>query len=466
MIRCTAMKSAELTERASNRVAFLGKCGGPCAEALRACASYFQELDVACPPSAPSEAETAPGYDLVYVGAPAPSHDPLCWLQFARRIVGPTGRLVIDIGALDGVPGGRGAYLREYVLPVARRVGWSEGEVRLPGGLVALEGSVIVLAAARANRWQLSVQTSETLSHVLRLYRQVFRRPVSRRAWLWKYSEPAVLAVLVWRNGRLVAHYGGVPRRLQVRGRTVNAIQVADAMVAFSERGALTRHGPLVLAATTFSERHIGKGRAFEAIYGFPIGRHSRLISRLGLGEEVDGLFEVSWPPLRETDRMQRTRPFRPQTDAAAVRRLWERMRMGLRGEVIAERDLGYILRRYLTHPVNRYSIYIVEEPGGEEALALLVVRIDNERCELLDVVACPTNIEGAIIEARRLCSRVHARELRMWVAATSLWRLPKQGRTVAKHEIPVQVGKWSSVVLPGDLSGGWWITGGDTDFR
>src|SRR5690606_30842030 len=99
----------------------------------------------------------------------------------------------------------------------------------------------------------------------------------------WKYADGRGSAVGLWSGGRLIAHYGGLERRVVADGQTVTTVQVCDVMVAPDARAALARRGALHQVTASFMESAVGDGRRFLFGYGFPTTRAFAVAEKLGL---------------------------------------------------------------------------------------------------------------------------------------------------------------------------------------
>ena len=115
----------------------------------------------------------------------------------------------------------------------------------------------------------------EEMPEIRALFAQVFGHSMSDALWRWKYDAGRGIATGTRdEQGRLLAHYGGTARALQVNGVAVSAVQLGDVMVAAQARGILSRRGPFATAATAFLQHHIGSPSAYALGFGFPNQRH------------------------------------------------------------------------------------------------------------------------------------------------------------------------------------------------
>ena len=88
------------------------------------------------------------------------------------------------------------------------------------------------------------------------LFQSVFGQPMSQAHWQWKYANGHGEATGV-RNasGKLVAHYGAMPRPILFFGQDAMAVQIGDVMVLPEARGVWSRSGPFSCTWVTRSTR-------------------------------------------------------------------------------------------------------------------------------------------------------------------------------------------------------------------
>jgi hypothetical protein len=220
------------------------------------------------------------------------------------------------------------------------------------------------------------------------LFERTYGRRETDAHWRWKLRSrpsPAENVFLALDGDRAVFHYGGVPRRLRIRGRELDAMLSVDAMTDpdFRKRGLLTEVG-----------RHAydtWRAAGVALTYGLPNRQWGSRTGALGwrtlfplrwrllpLRPEAMLGRRLGWPALSHLDvlgrltsrSLLRTRggaalAIRAVTQAGAeLDRLWERSAPLL--EVSPVRDASWVSWRYLAEE-SRYDVLIAER-GGEPA--------------------------------------------------------------------------------------------------
>lgn len=377
----------------------------------------------------------------------------------------------------------------EYLARQAERLGL-EAE-SLPGS----DGGVLRIRLRRRNaapRWRIARVDAARAAEARALFERVFGYPISEKQWEWKYGAGRGHGIGAWRDGRMVAHYGGLRREILLRGRRAFASQSCDVMVEPAERGTLSRQGPLFLTATTYLEREIGPQAANTLGFGFPSERAWRVGERLGLyGGPAGRILSLSWRALRtRAVSIAELRPMggpgvlrgiaalvractnstRPldlvrAADRAFVDRCWAAMAADLPDAIVGIRDAAWLDYRYRAHPATRYEIIGVTGGLLRRPLGVVVLRRLPESVELLDVVARPARIAELVICARRIVRRWDLPVLHAWVSE-NIARWFGADAAVSDPAVKVPHCAWTEGPPIAEVAGRWWLTGGDADFR
>ena len=218
--------------------------------------------------------------------------------------------------------------------------------------------SVTVLRrSATAPRWRVGHVQPTDFADLSTLFQDVFGHPMSRALWDWKYAEGRGNAVMVRKEGEVVAHYGGMYRDILRCGTPDRVAQIGDVMVQSKERGVLTRNGPFFLIGTSWPEVYGPRG------FGFPNARAMRVAEKMGLYTRAGQMAQVRWQPSPPRARLQtrvRSLARSDAADGALVAPLWAAMAQDLRDSVVGVRDWAYLDRRYFSHPHNHYEVLLV----------------------------------------------------------------------------------------------------------
>lgn len=361
--------------------------------------------------------------------------------------------LMRDLGVtaadLDGLQASNVAYLDKYR---SGRYGYMLFDFRRPAVLAADIG------------WA----GAEDRQALLELFADSFGYAMDPAVWQWKYAEAARYGTVVRQDGKPVAFYGGMPRRILYRGMPAQAMQIGDVMVHPRERGVLRRNGPFLQAASTFLERCVGYGRDSLLGFGFPTDKAMRLAGRLGLYRETDRMVELSWPAARNalSPLAVRARPLDPASDGPTVDALWQRMAHDLRQRIVGVRDWARIRYRYVDHPGVRYEIFMLRGRLSRRPVGVVVLRERDDALEIVDVVAPLARLPGIIAFCRRYAMRRGKPRLFVWVAAGAAEPFRMAGVTETPLGLVVPSCAWTSGPDQSEIAGQWWLLGGDSDFR
>ena len=319
-------------------------------------------------------------------------------------------------------------------------------------------------------QWRVRSLEKNQMTEMLDLFKHTFHHDMTPTLWRWKYGSNASRAIGVWRENKLVAHYGGIGRNILFFGQPQTAVQIGDVMVDASERGALTRKGPFFLMAATFLERYIGYNKPYLVGFGFPNERAMKVAERLELYAEVGHMIEYSWKPLSKFP-LWRTRLYlidhhRIKFETAAIDECWQHMAEDLQEAIVGVRDWEYLKHRYLEHPQQQYRIVLVRNRLSGRARGILILRFDPEGCEIVDLIASLAEIPLLITHARRLAG-IHG-AIRVFCQITENFTsyFAKTGGTQRNANIHIPASAWSNGPTPETLKNRWWLMSGDKDFR
>lgn len=306
------------------------------------------------------------------------------------------------------------------------------------------------------------------------LFEKSFSHSFDEALWHWKYELGAgrCVAARAEAGGKLVAHYGGAPRKIAYFGDDALAIQPCDVMVMPEQR---TRYGNGSLffkVAATFLEREIGNTVDHLLGFGFPNKKTMRLAIRLGLYEKTDDFVELRLPAAKADQHGFSLAPFDAQDpqQQEQLERLWTGMREDFAAGIIGVRDQAYLNYRYYQHPHrDSYCVERLQDSQGK-TLALVVSKLSGEARLLLDVI-CP---RGQLPAAMTGCTEAFAassrqeqpRQLLFWVTQGWISEVMIPGATVHDLGIEIPCNSWNPGPAASQLQGKWWLTAGDMDFQ
>lgn len=317
-------------------------------------------------------------------------------------------------------------------------------------------------------RWQLGHLDDPEFFDFSKLFRDAFALEPNPALWKWKFGSGRGRSVIATRHGRLIAHYGSTLRAVAYFGKPGLALQICDVMVDPHERGVMTKKGAMYIMTSTYLEIYLGL-QDYTIAYGFPNRRHMQLGERLGLYAEVARMSEIRWRPFRS-----RPSPWSKlhllEADSPIVRSMvnqaWRRMAKDLAGGIAIVRDWNYLKYRYLSHPINNYSIYAVVSRWTLRLAGIIVLRKDNETCELVDLISPLSKIPILVDQALRVAHRWGCETLYCWATDYHASRFDCQGGVITSLDISVPASLWPPGRETAHLRQKWWLMSGDTEFR
>ncbi len=319
-------------------------------------------------------------------------------------------------------------------------------------------------------RWRITTVTSQEKENIIALFNQVFQpNQMSTALWEWKYGQGRGLGILAWQNQQLVAHYGGILRKISYLGQYKTAIQITDVMVAVKERGVFTRQGAFFLVTTTFLENYVGYRTPVWVAYGFPSERHVKLAEHLGLYARVGEMKELRWPALTAKSKIWiQIRHLQPQQyfkEQPLINQLWEKMAVTLRQALVGVRNSAYLYHRYLCHPHKHYELLLISRRFTGQALALVVIYREDDLCKIMDYIGDIKWIPLAIYQIRCFAGRWGLRQVQVWITQNFITAFPSE--SVEQHDLGIYIPHniWSDTFSPNQIKNQWWLMAGDTDF-
>ncbi len=321
-----------------------------------------------------------------------------------------------------------------------------------------------------SGRWHTALVKPEDYSVFDRLFQESFHHQMTEVEWRWKYENHPGQALFAFHGPRAIAHYGCLTQRVLMLGEPVLALQPVDVLVSPSERGVLTRHGPMFLSATTLFENLFGPGRKHRIGMGFPTTRHLILAERLGLFESAGCLVELVWTPLATPlSRLLRVKEASEIPGSLLDRmidRLWIRMAADLKNAVVLVRDSQRFRHRYLLHPTKQYRIMVIQSRFSLTPLGIMVIRMDEGRSEWVDFVAPLSSIPTLVRVGRYLATMMGAKDFHAWVAEGFAPYFKATGPTQKPTDVHNLTLTWVPTIEAARIKDRWWLMAGDTDFR
>jgi hypothetical protein len=317
-------------------------------------------------------------------------------------------------------------------------------------------------------RWRIRLAREEDLSALQALFQEAFEQEFSTNLWIWKYGSNRGMGVLAEHQGKIVAHYGGIKRKLSYQGNLIDGVQIADVMVSPKERGILTRKGAFFRVAAAFPEYFVGYGAPTLIGFGFPNMRHMRIAETMNLYSEVGRIEELVW----KTTQYQNTpwvhnRDLSIEKDHKIIDKLWQKMLNTLPNSIIGIRNANYLDARYRHHPQIEYRMILVYRRPLKTPIGIAVLHhIQPEICRLIDLIGPAQQLPAVLNQALGCSASWGCCEMLAWGSEQTVAALNSTGAQRRSTDIGIPTSIWTEGPSPETLKGKWWLMFGDTDFN
>jgi hypothetical protein len=317
-------------------------------------------------------------------------------------------------------------------------------------------------------RWRIGLARKEDSEGLGELFQESFNDSISQDLWSWKYASQPVMNVIAIRNDQVVAHYGGIKRKIHFQNKIIDGVQISDVMVSPKERGILTRKGAFFRVAAAFPEYFVGYAASTLIGYGFPNMRHMRIAETMKLYSEVGRIEELSWDPSQALpDKLTGCREIDFENDQQQIDDLWTKMAADLSDALICVRNASYLQKRYLQHPHNKYQLLFIYRRVFGAPLGIAVVhQINAESCRLIDLISPLKNLTKVINKTKLHAKNLGCKELVGWGSEQTVKHLNQTHPERRQTDICIPTSIWTDGPSPETLKGKWWLMYGDTDFN
>ncbi|MEK7991785.1 MAG: GNAT family N-acetyltransferase [Thiotrichaceae bacterium] len=391
--------------------------------------------------------------------------DFLVVLDIAKKLLLPEGELYLIDNIEPALPTAQShltPHIAPYLIAQAQRCGFE-----LIQNLTHNPLTLLKFKQQRSTRWRILPVTEQQKIAMQNLFQQVFGAKMSNDMWHWKYGQQRGVAVGVWQQEQMVAHYGGMQRRLSYFGEKRLGIQIGDVMVLPTERGRLTKRGAFFLSASTFSERHVGYGTAHFIPYGFPNARHIKVAEKLEIYAKVDDIVDIGWETaiIAKNTRWQSVKNIKNTKELqSVVNKLWRKMDKELKQHIALIRDWEYIEYRYLQRPDKEYTFLVVYDVFLRP-IGLVIIAIEPNFCRFMDYIGCIADLSRVMPLVCTHLQQQQIERLSGWFSAAISEYFTQAGGQITETEIILPTIIWGQGVDVNEIKQHWWLTTGDTDF-
>lgn len=312
-------------------------------------------------------------------------------------------------------------------------------------------------------RWKLKHVRQSDWQDIAKLFQEIFGSQMTLDLWKWKYSNGRGNAIFAEKDGRVVAHYGGIYRDIQLFGVSDWAFQICDVMVAPAERGVFTKNGPFNLMARTAAEIYGPLG------FGFPNERHAKLAERADIGESMGEIMELQWKPSKtKLSFLYRFKVFSTVNEywEKEVNHCWGEMAKSLSDQVVGVRDWDYMQYRYINHPQTTYEIIGISSLLTARSFCVVVLKRTQKEIEVMDIIASVKKMPAAIRALKTYFSELDVTDFILWITKNQLGHFLRSQPAIRSLNINVPNSSWTQHPNAGVMKDKWWLTSGDTDFH
>ncbi len=307
------------------------------------------------------------------------------------------------------------------------------------------------------------------------LFEDSFSEPFDNALWAWKYSytDSRCIVARDIASGRIVAHYGGVPRNISYFGATELAIQPCDVMVQPEVRLNYGKDSLYFKVASTFLEREIGFSAKHLLGFGFPNLKTMHLSTRLGLYEATDEFIELSYNCSESPDESLYSSFLSPTMDLTQfeIDALWVSMREDFSSSIIGFRDFEYLNYRYVKHPKSSVFSWLFIRNCSGLLRGLVVLKNHDGVALILDIIGAKADFRDILVEVQRVVVSqwkemgLVSQQIKFWVTAG--WKELLSLPSVVEKDLGIKIpcNSWNSGPKSSLLNGAWWLTAGDMDF-
>jgi len=321
---------------------------------------------------------------------------------------------------------------------------------------------------SRGTAYTVRVATPADALPLTQLFEQVFHKQVSPAVWLKKYQNSLGACRVAETAKSIEAFYGVVERFGYLSGERVRFGQACDVMVSTRARNSLGRAGVFYQMAREFIEQHVGIGKSFDYAFGFPNERAYKVAEKLGLYRKADHIVELRWSVAKPLLRRYGWRSI-ARADRELVSRFWSEMLSDIGELAVGERSFERLDERFGLGETDDYKVIVLYTRFTGKVIGVAVIKFysSESRAELLDIIAPRRNVPKIVAAVGTYAASHGLTAIFCWATpAAAVWLKDAPVDEEIPTEVIVPTANLSDKSYRNDITGKWWLLGGDTDFR
>ncbi len=298
------------------------------------------------------------------------------------------------------------------------------------------------------------------------LFEEVFKEKMSKEFWNWKYRGVKWRGICALKDGKVVAHYNGMPRDILYFGKWKRVLQPCDIMVSPKARGGIKQNSPFYTTVKVWSLSNLGVDKEFAFSYGFPNKRHSDLSEKLGVTTEVDTITELHWKCTETetpTDYSLETYIESVELDKE-IKKIWQGMASDFKDAIIGVRNDKTLKFRYLKHPKFNYHLYIIRDTSLK-AISLFVLKQEGKIILLMDIVAKKEHFKTTIKAALNIAQEIDCHSMKCWTTTSKVDLYNHYTPEIVDPKVSIPTTSMVPGSDPKSIKNKWFLMYGDTDF-
>lgn len=294
------------------------------------------------------------------------------------------------------------------------------------------------------------------------LFESVFSQKMPIEFWDWKYKGAHWRTVCaIDENKKVIGFYGGTLRRIMAFNEPRLALQACDTMIHKKARTNMGKNGLFYSLYSTWESINFNHNSDLFIGYGFPHNRVFNLAKKLGIYEEADKIYKITW---KLSNPLSSKVNSYPVADESVILSLWEEMKSDFKEKILTIRDKTYINERYINHPKNTYIIEVVKD-DLDKKLGIFILKESKNSYDLVDIISSKINFPTVINQACFTAQKLEKKILTAWTTEScrDLFKTPISTISETSVVIPSVIPKGKN--YQEKIKGAWFLMYGDTDF-